>query len=143
MTDMTPEEINKRVAEWVGIASQYACHADGEVDETCVIDLNERHDCVYASNIETKEQCERWMQRRNTPTPDYFGSNAAMDLLGVLVERGYKCRLLVSFRGVEAGITRLGSGWNHPTNAVNASAGTIPAAICTAIIELIEREAAE
>ena len=138
MTDMTPEEINKRVAEWVGIASQYACHADGEVDETCVIDLNERHDCVYASNIETKEQCERWMQRRYTPTPNYFGSNAAMDLLGVLVERGYSVELQTGSGGNWCEIwvdddsdTRVGVSQNQPT---------IPAAICTAILELIERE---
>ena len=136
MTDMTPEAINMRIAKWAGITSQYACHVDGEIDATCVIDLNERHDCVYASNIETKEQCERWMQRRNTPTPDYFGSNAAMDLLGVLVERGYKPEL--SYHNLN---------WWHKFSLPGskqpeyyAIKPTIPAAICTAILELIERE---
>ena len=137
MTDMTPEEINKRVAEWVGIASQYACHADGEVDETCVIDLNERHDCVYASNIETKEQCERWMQRRNTPTPDYFGSNAAMDLLGVLVERGYTYKMLGA-PGTH--YMAIGDSTGYCPMAATKCQKTPSAAICTAIMELIERE---
>ena len=112
---MTPEEINQRIATWLGLK----CTCKGAYWGACEMHSN--------GGVAT----------------DYYHTNAAMDLLGVLVERGYKCRLLVSFRGVEASITRLGSGWNHPTNAVNASAGTIPAAICTAIIELIEREGKE
>ena len=132
---MTPEEINQRIAEWVGIASQYACHADGKIYETCVIDLNERHDCVHASSIETKEQCERWMQRRDIPTPDYYHTNAAMDLLGVLVERGYSPCLYWC----------IGNKWSielyfDGDYVLGVSKETIPAAICTAIIEMIERE---
>ena len=141
MTDMTSEEINRMIAEWVGIASQYACHADGEVDETCVIDLNERHDCVYASNIETKEQCDLWMQRRDTPTPDYYRSNAAMDLLGVLVERGYSFKIngyvTTQFQVFIYCVTDDELPLETVSMAVHS---TIPAAICTAIIELIERE---
>ena len=108
---MTPEEINRKCAEWEGRSAKF----------------------MSVNGVTYDQRCEQFPK-------DYYRSNAAMDLLVMLVERGYKCRLLVSFRGVEAGITRLGSGWNHPAKAVGVSAPTIPAAICHSIIELIERE---
>ena len=67
--------------------------------------------------------------------PDYCCSNAAMDLLRVLVERGYK-----------VDVQSDGPQWSmvlqHPgmKRAICSLQSTIPAAICHAILELIERE---
>ena len=66
---------------------------------------------------------------------DYYRTNAAMDLLGVLVERGYK-----------VDVQSDGPQWSmvlqHPDmkRAICSLRDTIPAAICTAIMEIIERE---
>lgn len=41
----------------------YGCHCDleeGMEPDGCVIDSNERHDCLYAAHIEVKEQCKYW-----------------------------------------------------------------------------------
>ena len=96
---MTPEEINKRVAEyfWPGIMAD-------------------------------KDYAKR-------PT-DYYRSNAAMDLLGVLVERGYKPEL--SYHNLNWWHKFSLPGYKQPE--YYAIKPTIPAAICTAIIELIERK---
>lgn len=113
---MTPEEINMRIATWAGLDS----HVCDEWSFHC-------------------DDCERG----SIQTPDYFGSNAAMDLLGVLVERGQ----------------RNGKGWTPQlrytalageewcleifvadAKDINGYGNTIPAAICTAILELIERD---
>ena len=98
MTDMTPEEINHKIAEyfWPGIMAD-------------------------------KDYAKR-------PT-DYYRSSAAMDLLVVLVERGYGVYLVHSDEQWECEIV----AWNKPYGR----APTIPAAICHAILGMIEREAAE
>ena len=103
---MTPEEINRRIAEWVGCEPKF-------------MSVN---GVTYDQHFE--------------PFPkDYYGSNAAMDLLGVLVERGYSPCLFWC----------IGNKWSielyfDGDYVLGVSKETIPAAICTAIIELIERE---
>lgn len=62
MTDMTPEEINQRIATWLGLK----CTCKGAYWGACEMHSN--------GGVAT----------------DYYHTNAAMDLLGVLVERGYK-----------------------------------------------------
>ena len=105
---MTPEEINQRISTWAGLDS----HVCDEWSFHC-------------------DDCERG----SIQTPDYIGSNAAMDLLWVLVERGYK-----------VDVQSDGPQWSmvlqHPdmNRSICSLRDTIPAAICTAIIELIERE---
>lgn len=42
---------------------KYGCHCDlddGMEPDVCVIDTNERHNCVYATRIDVKEQCKYW-----------------------------------------------------------------------------------
>ena len=109
MTDMTPEEINQRIATWAGLDSHvcdgWSFHCD---------------DC----------------ERGSIQTPDYYRSNAAMDLLGVLVERGYKPEL--SYHNLNWWHKFSLPGYKQPE--YYAIKPTIPAAICTAILELKERE---
>ena len=107
---MTPEEINKRIATWLGLK----CTCKGAYWGACEMHSN--------GGVAT----------------DYYHTNAAMDLLGVLVERGYSVELQTGSGGNWCEIwvdddsdTRVGVSQNQPT---------IPAAICTAILELIERE---
>ena len=109
MTDMTPEEINRRIATWAGLDS----HVCDEWSFHC-------------------DDCERG----SIQTPDYYHANAAMDLLGVLVERGYKPEL--SYHNLNWWHKFSLPGYKQPE--YYAIKPTIPAAICTAIIELIERE---
>ena len=68
--------------------------------------------------------------------PDFYHSNAAMDLLGVLVERGYKPEL--SYHNLNWWHKFSLPGYKQPE--YYAIKTTIPAAICHAILELIERE---
>ena len=109
MTDMTPEEINRRISTWAGLDS----HVCDEWSFHC-------------------DDCERG----SIQTPDYYHTNAAMDLLGVLVERGYKPEL--SYHNLNWWHKFSLPGYKQPE--YYAIKPTIPAAICTAIIELIERE---
>ena len=104
---MTPEEINRKCAEWAGRSAKF----------------------MSVNGVTYDQRCEQFPK-------DYYGSNAAIDLLGVLVERGYyPCLFLDITRKVwRMSITQIGRGvWF-------AEGNTIPAAICTAIIELIERD---
>ena len=119
---MTPEEINRRIATWAGLDShvcdEWAFHCD---------------DC----------------ERGSIQTPDYFGSNAAMDLLGVLVGKKYWYKMsshaddthTVAI-GEWTGITSEDGNlmWFRKYICEAERKPTIPAAICTAIIELIERD---
>ena len=113
MTDMTPEEINQRIAEWAGWT-------------------NVKQSRMYQGRLmgNMPERYEMMV------IPDYYRSNAAMDLLVVLVERGYyPCLFFDITRKVwRTSITQIERGMWF------AEGSTIPAAICTAIIELIERE---
>ena len=106
---MTPEEINRRISTWAGLDSHVCDGWSFHCDD-----------------------CERG----SIQTPDYFGSNAAMDLLGVLVERGYKPEL--SYHNLNWWHKFSLPGYKQPE--YYAIKPTIPAAICTAILELIERE---
>ena len=104
---MTPEEINRMIAEWVGCEPKF----------------------MSVNGVTYDQHCE--------PFPkDYYGSNAAMDLLGVLVERGYKPEL--SYHNLNWWHKFSLPGYKQPE--YYAIKPTIPAAICTAIMELIERE---
>ena len=107
MTDMTPEEINRMIAEWVGCEPKF----------------------MSVNGVTYDQHCE--------PFPkDYYGSNAAMDLLGVLVERGYKPEL--SYHNLNWWCKFSLPGYKQPE--YYAMKPTIPEAICNAICELIERE---
>lgn len=42
---------------------KYGCHCDleeGMEPDGCVIDINERHNCIHAAHIDVKEQCKYW-----------------------------------------------------------------------------------
>ena len=111
MTDMTPEEINQRIATWLGLK----CTCKGAYWGACEMHSN--------GGVAT----------------GYYHTNAAMDLLGVLVERGYKPEL--SYHNLNWWHKFSLPGYKQPE--YYAIKPTIPAAICTAIIELIEREGKE
>ena len=125
MTDMTPEEINDMLARWVGFEGS---------------GLNNTFNDPPNSN---PYHCHI------LPTPDYFGSNAAMDLLGVLVGKKYWYEMsshaddthTVAI-GEWTGITSEDGNlmWFRKYICEAERKPTIPAAICTAIIELIERD---
>ena len=112
---MTLEEIhaiNRKLAEWVGIDS----HTCDEWAFHC-------------------DDCERG----SIQTPDDFRSNSAMDLLGVLVERGYKPEL--SYHNLNWWCKFSLPGYKQPE--YYAMKPTIPEAICKSILKLIEREGKE
>ena len=118
MTDMTPEEINRRISTWAGLDS----HVCDEWSFHC-------------------DDCERG----SIQTPDYYHANAAMDLLGVLVERGYGVSMSTVHKVPEHLPQLLPPGWMACVEldglpVVDALGPTIPAAICHAIMEIIERE---
>lgn len=53
------------IGQWCDNLPQlrYGCHCDLEPHMTpdgCVIDDNERYNCIYAKHIDRKEQCEYW-----------------------------------------------------------------------------------
>ena len=109
---MTPEEINRMIAEWVGCEPKF----------------------MSVNGVTYDQHCE--------PFPkDYYGSNAAMDLLGVLVERRYSFKIngyvTTQFQVFIYCVTDDELPLETVSIAVHS---TIPAAICTAILELIERE---
>lgn len=63
------EELRKDAESWRSIVNKkepgkrYGCHCDldeGMEPDGCVIDAGERHNCIYAKDIEVKEQCEYW-----------------------------------------------------------------------------------
>ena len=116
MTDMTPDEINLMIAEWAGVKPQ--------------------DNCQYSWCEFPGVKCDPSCKNKVFTYPDYFGSNAAMDLLGVLVERGYKPEL--SYHNLNWWHKFSLPGYKQPE--YYAIKPTIPAAICTAILELIERE---
>jgi len=50
----------------------YGCHCDPEEGlepDECVIDLGERHNCIYAGHITVKEECEYWRLIVTDTTP--------------------------------------------------------------------------
>ena len=104
---MTPEEINRKCAEWAGRSAKF----------------------MSVNGITYDQRCEQFPK-------DYYGSNAAMDLLVVLVERGYKPEL--SYHNLNWWHKFSLPGYKQPE--YYAIKTTIPAAICHAIMELIERE---
>ena len=122
MTDMTPEEINQRIAAWAGLDS----HVCDEWSFHC-------------------DDCERG----SIQTPDYYHANAAMDLLGVLVDKKYWYEMsshaddthTVAI-GEWTGITSEDGNlmWIRKYICEAERKPTIPAAICHAIMEIIERE---
>ena len=124
MTDMTPEEINRMIAEWAGICPhdsfEYLTPSD------------------FYEGTPLCSQCGVAYGQLDKIT-DYFHTNAAMDLLVVLVERGYKPEL--SYHNLNWWHKFSLPGYKQPE--YYAIKPTIPAAICTAILELIEMEAAE
>lgn len=67
---------------------------------------------------------------------DYYRTNAAMDLLGVLVDKGISTNIDVNKNGTLVQLRCSESG--AKSWAVHEF--TIPAAICNAICELIDRE---
>lgn len=127
MTDMTPEAINRRIAEWAGLC------------------WHERAFHFYVKeNKVFCRKCKQWIPivsgvdyaPRN---PDYFRSNAAMDLMVVMVAKNYipSMEYLEHMREWEVAIFR--SGDNESVLSV-ARHKELPGTICTAILELIERE---
>ena len=104
---MTPEEINRKCAEWEGRSAKF----------------------MSVNGVTYDQRCEQF------PKDYYHRSNAAMDLLVVLVERGYKVDL-------QSDDPQWSMVLQHPgmKRAICSLQSTIPAAICTAIMELIERE---
>ena len=109
MTDMTPEEINQRIATWLGLK----CTCKGAYWGACEMHSN--------GGVAT----------------DYYHTNAAMDLLGVLVERGCTYKMLGA-PGTH--YMAIGDSTGYCPMAATKCQKTPSAAICTAIIELIERE---
>lgn len=114
MTNMTPEEINQRIATWMGWTN---------------VQRSRRHQGRLMGNM--PERFELII------VPDYFQSNAAIDLLGVLVERGYTYKMLGA-PGTH--YMAIGDSTGYCPMAATKCQKTPSAAICTAIIELIERE---
>ena len=106
MADMTPEEINRKCAELGGRSAKF----------------------MSVNGVTYDQRCEQFPK-------DYYHTNAAMDLLGVLVERGYKVD--VQSDGQQWSMVLQHLGMNR---SICSLRDTIPAAICTAILELIERE---
>ena len=108
MTDMTPEEINQRIATWLGLK----CTCKGAYWGACEMHSN--------GGVAT----------------DYYHTNAAMDLLGVLESQGYWWEMGNCKNGYK--FIKIGSWYGGLI--VTAQRPAISAAICHAIIELIERE---
>ena len=54
------EEIHSEHSEH----SIMACHVDGEVIRTCVIDTNEHSQCVHSKQITKKEDCSKWRKTK-------------------------------------------------------------------------------
>lgn len=56
-------ELGKAVQQKREPDKRYGCHCDldeGMKPDGCVIDEGNRHQCIYAKHITTKEQCEYW-----------------------------------------------------------------------------------
>ena len=104
---MTPEEINLMIAELEGRSAKF----------------------MSVNGVTYDQRCEQFPK-------DYFGSNAAMDLLGVLESQGYWWEMGNCENGDK--FIKIGSWYGGLI--VTAQRPAISAAICTAIIELIERE---
>lgn len=109
---MTPEEINRKIAEWLGYTVTVFKSKAGD---------------IYYLNGSPRE------------LPDYYHTNAAFDLLDELVERGYWVTLETTVKDesvcwkctIETDFAKLViETWNKSKSA----------AICEAIIKLIERE---
>lgn len=118
MTDMTPEEINRRIAEWAGVKLESDCH----LADDCV----PGGDCDICTN--------------NKPIyPDYYGSSASQDLLKTLVAKNYvpSVEYLEHMQEWEVAICRVG---DNETVLVVVRRAELPEAICHAICELAERE---
>lgn len=131
MEVMTPEAINRMIAEWAGCKHK-GCRDCDEGTTDCLEGVSDS-DCPYLDEGESWEQCSYAIARQ---IPDYFRTNAAMDLLGVLVDRGYKPEL--SYHNLNWWCKFSLPGYKQPE--YYAMKPTIPAAICYAICELIERE---
>ena len=67
----------------------YGCHCDLEqyqIPDGCVIDSDERHNCVYANNVQKKEDCEYWKPIRiATPAQP---EQEPVNLLDILFDAG-------------------------------------------------------
>ena len=134
MTDMTPEEINRRIAEWVGICPH---------DSFEYLTPSDFHEGTPLCS-----QCGVAYGQLDKIT-DYFHTNAAMDLLGVLVDKKYWYEMsshaddthTVAI-GEWTGITSEDGNlmWIRKYICEAERKPTIPAAICHAIMEIIERE---
>ena len=118
MTDMTPEEINQRVAEWAGWKKEHRGWRSPEG--------------VFYFDEPSFESLALIPQY-----PDYYHTNAAMDLLGVLVERGCTYKMLGA---PDTHYMEIGDSTGYCPMAATKCQKTPSAAICTAILELIERE---
>ena len=118
---MTPDEINLMIAEWAGVKPQ--------------------DNCQYSWCEFPGVKCDPSCKNKVFTYPDYFGSNAAMDLLVVLVERGYQAEMHTNAHQTRVFI--LGFDDEQCVAVAKGIGDTIPAAICTAIMELIEREGKE
>lgn len=134
MTDMTPEAINRKLAEWAG-RKHKGCRDCDEGTTDCLEGVSDS-DCPYLDEGESWEQCSYAIARQ---IPDYFRTNAAMDLLGVLVERGYGLAMEYGYKEWSCAI-RI-PHMNAPR--FFGKAPTVPEAICHAILKLIEREGKE
>lgn len=132
MTDVTPEEINRRIATWLGVEPIRMCGDDPGLDQECLDGSYDPSECSFLRYGGKWEDCSE----KKLVYLDYYRSNAAMDLLGVLVERGYKPEL--SYHNLNWWHKFSLPGYKQPE--YYAIKPTIPAAICTAIMELIERE---
>ena len=105
---MTPQEINKKIAEWLG----HECAEIHIVKEGFVLGL----------------------------IPSYYNSNSAFDLLDVLVERGYDPTLEHDLGGWDLCIYKPNkNGWDLITHCIPNNKSK-SAAICEAVIALIEEE---
>lgn len=54
-------------SEYALVTRNWSCVVDGpdDPDPTCVIDMNQHHDCIYAKPGMCREDCEYW---QNIPT---------------------------------------------------------------------------
>lgn len=122
VNNMTPEEIsaiNKRLSEWAGITPQIECASDSV--PPCIGPCKGCEDVI-------------------THYPEFFRSNAAMDLLQVLASREYWWEMKNCKNGDKS--IRI-SSWHGVGVIAAAQQPTIPAAICRACLEVAEREGKE
>lgn len=131
---MTPAEINAKIADWLGFKPQHYCHAATDwLTENSWFDGVERN---YARAVDG--------------LPNWYTTNAAMDLLPELANRGYCPALIFDDNGrwtlslscIMSGVEGSGPIDVQAAFFVNKDEWkeTPSAAICYAILQLTEQE---